>query len=403
MFRNFAYFLLATVVVCGVHGYLAPSVQLLQRNSQRMRLSSTIVDTPRKKVNIDIDIDSRMSFSSLQGKALTTEKQYPTLAEVKSIMPPGTFDKSTPLSLMFALQDVLLPAGCIFLASKFLLPVALGLMASSSFLGNVGAFALWAFYSVVTGTAAMGMWVTAHECGHGAFSDNRLLQDAIGYVFHSILMVPYYSWQRSHAVHHANTNHIIDGETHVPPIKNDHKVSEKQYFISKLGSKLGETTYGAMQVILHLVFGWPSYLLRGSTGGVSRGTSNHFVPYQDFAGVPEKIRKELFPKGWKAKVWQSDIGIAAVVLSLLALGKTFGFGLIAAAYGGPLLVINAWLVAYTWLQHTDVDVPHLPAENYSFIKGAFHTIDRPYGDLLGGIIDYCHHKIGSTHGNFICF
>jgi len=30
--------------------------------------------------------------------------------------------------------------------------------------------------------------------------------------------VPYFSWQRSHALHHANTNHISDGETHVPPI-----------------------------------------------------------------------------------------------------------------------------------------------------------------------------------------
>ena len=35
---------------------------------------------------------------------------------------------------------------------------------------------LWLCYAVVTGTVAMGLWVLAHECGHGAFSDNRLLQ-----------------------------------------------------------------------------------------------------------------------------------------------------------------------------------------------------------------------------------
>ena len=28
--------------------------------------------------------------------------------------------------------------------------------------------------------------------------------------------VPYFSWQRSHAVHHAKTNHMTEGETHVP-------------------------------------------------------------------------------------------------------------------------------------------------------------------------------------------
>ncbi|KAJ1440849.1 hypothetical protein B484DRAFT_322834, partial [Ochromonadaceae sp. CCMP2298] len=79
---------------------------------------------------------------------------------------------------------------------------------------NLALAVLYAAYSVVTGTCAIGSWVTAHECGHGAFSDNRRLQDVVGFVFHSALLVPYYAWQRSHAVHHANTNHITDGETH---------------------------------------------------------------------------------------------------------------------------------------------------------------------------------------------
>ena len=76
---------------------------------------------------------------------------------------------------------------------------------------------LWLAWGAVTGTVWTGMWVVAHECGHGAFSDNRKLQDAVGYLLHSVLLVPYFSWQRSHAVHHANTNHITKGETHVQP------------------------------------------------------------------------------------------------------------------------------------------------------------------------------------------
>jgi hypothetical protein len=54
---------------------------------------------------------------------------------------------------------------------------------------------------------------------------------------------------------------------------------------------------------------------------------------------------------------------------LFAAAKTFGTYKVVAMYGGPLLVVNAWLVAYTWLQHTEVDVPHLPAENFTFVKG----------------------------------
>ena len=38
-------------------------------------------------------------------------------------------------------------------------------------------------------------------------------------------------------------------------------------------------------------------------------------------------------------------------------------------------------------------MPHLEASEWSYIKGAFLTIDRPYGKLL----DHLHHKIGSTH------
>ena len=49
-----------------------------------------------------------------------------------------------------------------------------------------------------------------------------------------------------------------------------------------------------------------------------------------------------------------------------------------ALYGGPYLVINAWLVLYTWLQHTDVDVPHFEDQDHTYVRGALHTIDRPY-------------------------
>ena len=57
------------------------------------------------------------------------------------------------------------------------------------------------------------------------------------------------------------------------------------------------------------------------------------------------------------------------------------------------MVVNAWLIIYTWLQHTEVDVPHLGASDFSYMRGAFLTIDRPYPK----IIDWLHHRIGTTH------
>ncbi|ABX08577.1 Hypothetical protein P9211_06461 [Prochlorococcus marinus str. MIT 9211] len=66
---------------------------------------------------------------------------------------------------------------------------------------------------------------------------------------------------------------------------------------------------------------------------------------------------------------------------------------VIALYVAPLLVVNIWLVIYTWLHHTDTDVPHLADSDFSFMRGAFLSVDRPYGLIL----DFLHHKIGSTH------
>lgn len=129
----------------------------------------------------------------------------------------------------------------------------------------------------------------------------------------------------------------------------------------------------------------------GATGGPSRGVTSHFFPHPPFS--TGEVKTDLYPGKWKKKVWQSNAGIAAMAGVLALWASKAGVGQVAALYGGPLLVVNAWLVLITWLQHTDVDVPHFDSENWSFIKGALHTIDRPYGKVL----DFLHHRIGSTH------
>jgi fatty acid desaturase len=93
------------------------------------------------------------------------------------------------------------------------------------------------------------------------------------------------------------------------------------------------------------------------------------------------------------QVWLSSLGVAGAVGGLAAWAAHSGIWTVAALYGGPYLVVNAWLVVYTWLQHTDTDVPHFGGRDWSFVKGAFHSIDRPYGAVL----DFLHHRIGSTH------
>ena len=125
----------------------------------------------------------------------------------------------------------------------------------------------------------------------------RIVLHYINNIIHTYA-VPYFSWQRSHAVHHANTNHISDGETHVPPILEE-PPTDKQRLVQMIGihvlcfnivwvlcnvcivgTTFGEPLFGFLQLVAHLLVGWPAYLLFGATGGPSRGITNHFVPIQ---------------------------------------------------------------------------------------------------------------------------
>ena len=298
----------------------------------------------------------------------------PSMKEFQSVIPDHCFKPQTITSLAYLLQSIIIQA--IVIAIGLTIPFTQRMIP------------IWILYAFLSGTTAMGFWVIAHECGHGAFSKNRVLETITGYLLHSLLLVPYFSWQRSHAVHHRFTNHITKGETHVPIVIDGNGISEKVGGEKEISfsSKLGKTNYGILQLVLHLIFGWPAYLLSGSTGGLSYGTSNHFWPRKPFS-------KTLWPAVWAKKVWISDIGVAAVIIGLIILVIKHGIFPIIVMYVGPLLVVNCWLVIYTWLHHTDSDVPHLSNSEFSFMRGAFLSIDRPYGK----IINILHHNIGSSH------
>ncbi|WP_244279399.1 fatty acid desaturase [Synechococcus sp. UW69] len=210
-----------------------------------------------------------MAFAATIRPTKTTSERthksaaYPTKAELLKTLPP----ELSKLSPIKAWMSLVMSVGLSSLA------VGVGTLIPLS----AAATPLWLLYGAVTGTIAMGCWVIAHECGHHAFHPNRRIEGIVGFALHSILLVPYYSWAHSHAVHHAHCNHLEKGETHVPPRATSPlgKTTEqlKQNCIpsssglslsSTISSSAGSSIYfleqlaGKTTTLLHLIFGMAS-------------------------------------------------------------------------------------------------------------------------------------------------
>jgi omega-6 fatty acid desaturase (delta-12 desaturase) len=71
-----------------------------------------------------------------------------------------------------------------------------------------------------------------------------------------------------------------------------------------------------------------------------------------------------------------------------------GFREVLVLYVIPYLQVNHWLVAITFLQHTDPLLPHYSAAKWTFARGALCTIDRQFLGPIGGIVL---HGICETH------
>jgi omega-6 fatty acid desaturase (delta-12 desaturase) len=100
----------------------------------------------------------------------------------------------------------------------------------------------------------------------------------------------------------------------------------------------------------------------------------------------------MFPPKVYGKIALSTATVLLMLGTLVYLMTQFGVLPVVLWYFCPYFVVNAWLVLYTWMHHTDPSVPHYGDGEWSWVRGALGTIDRDYG-----IFDFFHHTIGSTH------
>jgi omega-6 fatty acid desaturase (delta-12 desaturase) len=350
-----------------------------------------------------------------------------TIKDLLSAIPAHCFERSALHSSLYVAWDFTLVAALAYAASYINPTVAALDFAKSPLSAYVAPatqatalrWAAWAAYQVAQGLVFTGIWVIAHECGHQAYSPSKTINNAVGWVLHSALLVPYHSWRISHARHHAATGHLTRDEVFVPrtraqkgllPLQpasredseDDAAVdaqlaaaqqqdasAEKPHAEETWGEWLVETledapAYNLFYIVIQQLFGWPMYLLQNASGQLHypKGT-NHYNP--------DSI---IFDARHRSQILISDLGLAITLSALGAWAYYRGMGEVVRYYLIPYLWCNNWLVMITYLQHTHPEVPHYQADSWTFPRGALCTIDRNW---LGPVGPYLFHGIAETH------
>ncbi|KAJ2483413.1 hypothetical protein IWW56_000416 [Coemansia sp. RSA 2131] len=295
-----------------------------------------------------------------------------TVKELRDCIPKHCFERNTLRSFSYIAYDLCGVAALAFCASYIhALPVYLQALA-------------WIAYWVCQGVVCTGLWVIAHECGHGAFSPSRSVNNITGWILHSALLVPYYAWRHTHSQHHKNTANINRDEVFVPRTKSFRGLNDKPSTPSwRLDTVFEESPmYHVAKVVAQSLFGWPLYLYRNASGPKYARGASHFNP-----------KSVLFRSD---QVWQiiaSDIGLAITALVLAYASFVWSVGAVVRFYGVPYLMVNFWLVSITYLQHSSPRVPHYNDDEWTFLRGALCTIDHDYGWVL----NTCLHHINDSH------
>ncbi|CAA3000233.1 omega-3 fatty acid desaturase [Olea europaea subsp. europaea] len=118
--------------------------------------------------------------------------------------------------------------------------------------------------SAEEGTIFWAIFVVGHDCDHGSFSENPNLNNIVGHILHSSILVPYHGWIINHMTHHQNHGHVENDESWV-------LLPEKIYKNLDLSIKF-------LRHKVHFpLFAYPLYLWSRSPG--KKGS--HFNPYSD--------------------------------------------------------------------------------------------------------------------------
>lgn len=315
---------------------------------------STVVASPSDSPRPSASSTSLSSMSSLDaikdnkvsyGKLIDTygnEFEVPdyTIKDIRDAIPKHCFERDGVKGMGYVLRDMAYLATTFYLFHNYVTPEYVPSYPLR--------FALWGLYTAMQGLFATGLWVLAHECGHQAFSPSKLYNNVVGWVLHSALLVPYFSWQMSHSKHHKATGHLERDMVFVPRTR-EQQATRLGKMVHELSELTEETPiYTLLMLLGQQLIGWPNYLMTNVTGHnyherqrEGRGKGKH----NGFGGGVNHFdpRTPLYENKDAHLVILSDIGVGLTALALYFLVQKFGWTNMLVWYFIPYLWVNHWL------------------------------------------------------------
>ncbi|KAK7035390.1 hypothetical protein VNI00_011921 [Paramarasmius palmivorus] len=299
-----------------------------------------------------------------------------TLSDVHAAVPQDLREKNTVKGLSYVVRDVLL-AVLVYKLAWFIaspeLHVALRCMA-------------WVFYWFSQGILLTSLWCLAHEASHGNISPQNWVNDGVGFILHTFLLVPYFAWKSSHRAHHKATVSVERDVNYMPRTRSSFGLPPPHVARSRDYHEIFEETpiYTFYRMFLMQVFGLFFFLVFNRRGSPQHppGT-NHFNPMS-----------ALFKPRERSRIIASDIGLVVMLVLLCIWITKVGFDVFIKMYLIPWMMTNHWIVMLTYLHHSDPTIPYYRRNEWTFLRGAIATVDRP---LLGCIGQVFFHHVSHNH------
>ncbi|KAH9927543.1 fatty acid desaturase-domain-containing protein [Amylocystis lapponica] len=310
------------------------------------------------------------------------------IKDVHAAVPRHLFEKSTLKSLFYVGRHLGLTAA-FYVFATHIDRIAWELCARFGYghrIRGVLEFFMWALYWFWQSVSFSGIWTLGHECGHDALSPIGWVNAAIGLALHTFILTPYYAWRITHRTHHKGTNHLDRDETYHPATRTDLHLPEEKFAKPFDYKEIIEETpgYTLFKLVVRQFFGFQLYLIHNRKGNPKYPPwTSHYKP-----------SSQLFKQEDRQVIIISDVAIGTMLALLSAWIYQTSWPNVWRLYFVPWLWAHNWIVMFTYLQHSDPTVPYYRENEWSFLRGALATVDRP---VFGWIGRFFWHGIAHHH------